>query len=127
MATHPSRPQFGLPRRARITRGGHFVRLKETGRRANWGCMVANWLPAPPGEPARLGVIVSRHLGGAVLRNRARRLLKESFRLHQHELSQPLELVLVARQSIRGRGRAEVEQDLLGGLSRYRLLKPVAT
>lgn len=100
------------------------MRLKETGRRANWGCMVANWLPAPSGKPARLGVIVSRRLGGAVVRNRARRLLKESFRLHQHELAQPLDLVLVARASIVGRGRGQVEEDLLRGMARHRLLRP---
>jgi len=123
MDAAPPRRRFDLPRRARITRGGHFVRLKATGRRVAWGCMVANWLPAAPGAPSQLGVIVSRRLGGAVVRNRARRLLKESFRLHQHELAQPIELVLVARNSIVGRVRAEVEKDLLAGLARNRLLK----
>jgi ribonuclease P protein component len=89
--------------------------------------MVANWLPAAPGTPAQVGVIVSRRLGGAVVRNRARRLLKECFRLHQHELAQPIALVLVARNSIVGRVRAEVERDYLAGLARHRLLKaPVA-
>lgn len=86
--------------------------------------MVANWLPTGPSEPARLGVIVSRRLGGAVIRNRARRLLKESFRLHQHELARPLDLVLVARQSIVGRRFADVEKDFLTGLTRARLLNP---
>jgi ribonuclease P protein component len=123
MASRERERRFGLPRRARIARGGEFVRLKETGRRAPWGCMMANWLPAAAGSASRLGVIVSRRLGGAVARNRARRLLKESFRLHQHELAQPLDLVLVARNSIVGRVRAEVERDFLAGLARNRLLK----
>ncbi len=122
----PPERRFGLPRRARIARGGDFVRLKNTGRRVAWGCMLANWLPAAPGTPARLGVIVSRRLGGAVVRNRARRLLKECFRLHQHDLAQPIELVLVARNSIVGRVRAEVERDFLAGLVRNRLLKAPA-
>lgn len=88
--------------------------------------MVANWQSASPGAPSQLGVIVSRRLGGAVIRNRARRLLKESFRLHQHELVRPIELVLVARNSIVGCGRADVEKDLLAGFARNRLLKSAA-
>jgi ribonuclease P protein component len=58
-----------------------------------------------------------------VARSRARRLLRESFRQHQHELSQPVELVLVARPSIAGRGFAEVERDLLTALNRAGILR----
>ena len=36
----------------------------------------------------------------AVVRSRAKRLLRESYRQHQHELTQPVDLVLVARQSV---------------------------
>ena len=118
--------RFGLPRRARIARGGEFIRLKDTGRRAAWGCMMANWLPVAPGAAPRLGVIVSRRVGGAVIRNRARRQLKECFRLHQHELAAPIDLVLVARNSIVGRPQCEVERDFLAGLTKHRLRKGLA-
>ena len=56
-------------------------------------------------------------------RSRARRLLRESFRQHQHELSQPVELVLVARNSIAGKKFAEVEKDFLAALNRAGLLE----
>jgi ribonuclease P protein component len=49
--------------------------------------------------------------------------LRESFRQHQHELTQPVELVLVARNSIADRTFAEVEKDFLAALRRARLLK----
>lgn len=45
----------------------------------------------------RLGVTVSTKLGGAVVRNRARRRLREVFRLAQGELKQGYDVVLVAR------------------------------
>ena len=61
--------------------------------------------------------------GGAVQRNRARRLLRESFRLHQFELAQPLDLVLVARPSIVGKAFREVEKDFLTTLRKAGLLK----
>jgi len=61
-------------------------------------------------------------MGNAVKRARARRLLREAFRLHQMRLTQPVDLVLVARASIVGKAFAEVENDYLTGLKRARLL-----
>jgi ribonuclease P protein component len=40
-------------------------------------------------------------------------LLRETFRLHQHEFKTPVDLVLVARNSIAGRAFAAVEKDFL--------------
>jgi len=68
-------------------------------------------------------VITAARIGGAVVRSRARRLLRETFRLHQHELAQPLDLVLVARPSIGGKGFARVEEDFLTTLRKAGLLK----
>jgi ribonuclease P protein component len=59
------------------------------------------------------------------VRNRAKRLLQESFRRHQNELTEPLDLVLVARPSIAGRAFVEVEKDFLGTLRRAGLLPAV--
>jgi ribonuclease P protein component len=86
------------------------------------GCLIANWRPLPPGAASRLGVVTSKKVGGAVARNRARRLLRESFRLHQHDLPQPADFVLVARPSIAGKAFAEVERDFLRALSQARAL-----
>jgi len=45
----------------------------------------------------RLGITVSTKLGGAVVRNRARRRLREVFRLAQPDLRQGYDIILVAR------------------------------
>ena len=73
-------------------------------------------------------MITSGRIGGAVIRNRARRLLRESFRLHQNQLVQPVDLVLVARASIAGKSFNEVERDVLTSLMKAGLLqKPGGT
>jgi len=48
----------------------------------------------------RLGVVASRRLGGAVKRNRARRLLREAFRRERPHMHGDFDVVLVARREI---------------------------
>lgn len=117
----PGRLRFG--RAARLKTGRDFRRVRQAGQRLVWGCLVMNWQRLPEGERSRLGVVTSGKIGGAVVRNRARRLLRECYRLHQFELAGPVDLVLVARQSIAGKGLAEVEKDFLTTVRKAGLFK----
>jgi ribonuclease P protein component len=118
-----SPPVLGLPRSRRIKQGRDFARAKTEGRRLTQGCLILNWLALPAGASSRLGVITSRRIGEAVARTRARRLLREAFRLHQNRLIQPVDVVLVARPSIVGKAYAEVALDFLSALRKARLLR----
>ena len=119
-ASTPQRLRFG--RAARIKHRRDFSRLRQAGQRLATGCLIANWQRLPAEAPSRLGVITAGWIGGAVVRSRARRLLREAFRLHQYDLAGPVDLILVARPSIAGRGFAEVERDFLTALRKGRLL-----
>jgi ribonuclease P protein component len=122
MATEtPPGLRFG--RRARIKQGRDFAQVRRDGQRLVLGCLIANWRRLPAEGRTRLGVITSGKIGGAVARNRARRLMREAFRLHQLELTEPVDLVLVARPSIAGKAFAEVERDFLTTLRKARLLQ----
>ena len=120
-AATPKRLRLG--RATRLGQNRDFMRVRQQGERLALGCLIANWHRLPDGTSPKLGVVTSKRIGSAVARSRARRLLRESFRLHQHELSQPVELVLVARNSIAGRDFAGVEKDFLAVLRRASLLK----
>ncbi|MEK7780946.1 MAG: ribonuclease P protein component [Verrucomicrobiota bacterium] len=113
----------GLGRRSRIKQGRDFLRVRQAGERAVKGCLIANWLRLPADSGSRLGVVVSKKVGNAVVRSRAKRLLRESYRQHQHEFVQPLDLVLVARASIKEKDFSGVEHDLITTLRQAGLLK----
>ena len=121
----PAEPpkRLRLRRSSRLAQNRDFARVRQSGQRLVLGCLIANWNRLPEGAPPKLGVVTSKKIGGAIERSRARRLLRESFRLHQHELAEPVELVLVARNSIAGKNFAGVEKDFLAVLRRASLLK----
>jgi ribonuclease P protein component len=106
----------------RIQQGRDFSRTRQDGQRLVYGCLIANWRKLPADSHPRVGVVTSSKIGNAVVRNRARRLLREAFRLHQHDLTQPVDLVLVARASIVGKGLAAVEKDFLTTLRKAKLI-----
>lgn len=122
MAAAASKP-LKFTRAMRIKQGRDFSRIRQEGHRLVVGCLIANWRPLGPGTTPRLGVVTGSRIGNAVVRNRARRLLREAFRVHQHDLTQPLDLVLVARPSIAGKSQADVERDFLTTLRRSGLLQ----
>lgn len=121
MAAEAPRLRFG--RAMRIKQGRDFSRVRQEGQRLVHGCLIANWRKLPADDSSRLGVVTSGKIGNAVIRNRARRLLREAFRVHQHDLTQPIDLVLVARASINGKGFGDVEKDFLTTLRKAGLLK----
>ena len=106
----------------RIRQGSDFARLKQQGRRLTRGCLVINWLELPAGSQTRFAVITTRKLGNAVARNRCRRLLRECFRLHQHALRKPVEMIMIARRSLVGRQYAAVETDFLAAMHDAKLI-----
>ena len=92
----------------RFTRQQHlraaqdFASLRSIGKRRECGHFALNFVSCPDRFPPvrRLGVIASRRIGNAVARNRAKRLLRETFRNHQDILPPSCDIVLVARPSI---------------------------
>ena len=79
-----------------IKENREFRRMYGRGRSAVTPCLVLYCRPNRLGHN-RLGVTVSTKLGGAVVRNRARRRLREVYRLAQPDMRQGYDVVIVAR------------------------------
>ncbi|MFO0622487.1 MAG: ribonuclease P protein component [Polyangia bacterium] len=94
--TSPSSLGFLFPKAERIRKRPDFVRIQGEGRKVVTKHLLA-FYQFVSDVPPRLGITASRKVGGAVERNRIKRLLREAFRLHKHELPQGLQLVLIAK------------------------------
>lgn len=106
------------PKRLRLLRRDEFQRVFAARVSAADGLVIVHAAYNDLGHP-RLGVTVSRRVGGAVARNRWKRLLREAFRLAQHDLP-ALDLVCLPRIGTEP-GLAELQAsliDLAGRLER---------
>ncbi len=103
----------------RLTRRAEFLRVAAKGRRAAVHGLVLQALARDDTAPARLGFTVTKKVGNAVVRNRTRRRLKEAARLALHD--KPLtgvDLVLIGRDTTRGRNFAALVDDFRRALAR---------
>jgi ribonuclease P protein component len=66
----------------------------------------------------RLGLAAGRQVGGAAERNRAKRLLRESFRRNKQDVVQGLDVILIPKKEIGGRTLREVEAEYCARLRR---------
>ena len=115
-------PDRGLSRRQRLTRSSLFEEAYNQGRKEVSRTMVI-YLRRGEGASLRLGVVASRKVGKAPLRNRARRLMREAWRLHRHRFSGQVDVVLIARAAAARARFAEIESDLLKLARRTGLLE----
>jgi ribonuclease P protein component len=127
-----------LSRARRLLRRADFLRIQAGGKRVvtrHFVLLVAARLDAPAGSvpPARLGLVASRRVGGAVERNRAKRLCKECFRLGRSRGTPPtreewlppgVDLVVIVRE---GADRLKLQQVTAEWEGARKQLKRLAT
>lgn len=72
---------------------------------------------------SRLGISVSKKVGSSVVRNRVKRLIRESYRLNEYKIKKGYDLIFIARSSIEGCSYIEVEKALLDLLGKLKLIE----
>jgi ribonuclease P protein component len=104
-----------LPRTKRIRRRGEFLKLERVGRRRVGTYFVVITAPRPDG-PSRLGITVSRRVGGAVVRNRVKRMVREFFRRSAARISPAHDVLVIARPRAADVSYADARQELATAL-----------
>ena len=108
-----------MPRSEGLRRAAEIQGLFQQGNRDERPSFVVLWQPREEGR--RIGFAVSRKVGNAVARNRARRRLREVYRIQQETLVASVAAVFVARPSVLTRRFADLRDEMrlaLGTLNR---------
>ena len=94
-----ARPDRRLRRTQRLRATPAFEETYRQGR-SQVGRYMVLWLRSGEGAALRLGVVASRVIGKAFQRNRAKRRLREAWRINRHYLHGEYDVVLVARRHV---------------------------
>jgi ribonuclease P protein component len=108
----------GFTKAQRVRRRGEFQQVFDRGVRVP--ARLFTLLLAPgPGPVPRLGIVASRKIGDAVRRNRAKRLIREVFRLNQPlQGGRALDLVIIPRRELCDAPFEEIQREFLGAWKR---------
>jgi ribonuclease P protein component len=105
----------GLSARQRIRKKKDFLVLYKKGRRykSRYFTLIysVNALPY-----SRVGVVASRKVGGAIVRNKAKRWMRELFRRNKDMLASPVDLLMVALPDMARATWAELREQYLQGV-----------
>jgi len=88
---------FSFPKARRLTHRTEYEHVKRNGITHRGKLLILNAMTLEDTGLWRAGFVTSGRVGGAVIRNRVRRRLREIVRRHQHELRQGIWFVIVAR------------------------------
>ena len=74
-------------------------------------------------EITRTAFLASKKVGNSVARNRARRLMKESYRLSLADIPTGMDIIFIARNTIKNKKQDEVERSLRAALTKVGIIQ----
>lgn len=111
----PSHCSLRFRKTSHLRKHEDFQHVFEVGKQS-FGRYITIWVNKEPQALYRIGVVATkRTFHDAVERNRAKRLIRESFRLLQPSLlySKPWDVVVIARRSILEQKQQQVQKEML--------------
>lgn len=115
----PASPSVKLPRDERLRKRPDYLRVQASGRKLQTPSFLVFVSRTPSSGPTRFGVTVTRKIGGAVVRNRIKRLVREVVRVHKMWFPPGRELVFVAKRGAAALCYHDLERELETLCSRY--------
>jgi ribonuclease P protein component len=115
--------RFSFPKTRRLTRSVEFERVRKEGRLTR-GSLVSISVLIDSTRTIRAGFITSRKVGGAVVRNRVRRRLREIVRHHQNEIVDGAWIVTIASAGAARATYEALEAEWLRLAARASILAP---
>jgi len=109
--------------RFRLTRSEDFQRVRRSGKSYAHPLVVLVTQPNDRTE-VHVGMAASRMVGGAVKRNRAKRLLRAAMQTVIDSVTPGWDIVLIARPAVLASDSFEVREALLSLLRRAQLIRP---
>jgi ribonuclease P protein component len=104
---------LAFPKTGRLTSASDFDRIKKAGHSERGKFIVLATLEVQNSGASRAGFITSGRIGGAVVRNRVRRRLREIVRKHQHDLRDGFWIVVIARPDATKASYSALEDEWL--------------
>ncbi|MBK9000467.1 MAG: ribonuclease P protein component [Myxococcales bacterium] len=102
------RPRGRFPPTRRVRKRAEYQEIQRTARRVSTPRFVLLLSARAEQDGARLGIVVSRKVGCAVVRNRAKRLIREAFRATPELFGPDLDVVVIVKRSTGDAVLAEV-------------------
>ena len=104
---------FSFPKMRRLAHRSEYEHVKRNGITQRGKLLILNMMTMQNLGPWRAGFVTSGRLGGAVVRNRVRRRLREIVRRHQNELRQGFWFVIIARDEAATASYGALEDEWL--------------
>lgn len=117
-----------LPPQHRLRRSAEVTLVNQRGRRMAHPLVVVLLISRSEAEslPSRFAFVAGRRVGGAVVRNRAKRRLREIVRHHLGQIKPGFDFVVIARSGTATADFSELERAVLTLVSRAGVLMPAA-
>lgn len=112
-------PNFVLPQAGRLKTPSDFSAVFETRKKAFGKHFVIHI--GPHSDTSKIAFVASKKVGNAVIRNKAKRRLKETYRLLQYSIIPKTNLVLVAKKGIHLVPLKDIQQELIKLLKQHHL------
>lgn len=110
--------RYGFPKEARLRTSSSFARTRRKGRRITTRFFIL-YIATGATSRSRLGIVASRKVGGAVVRNRAKRVLREVYRTFHGAIASPVDIVAIVKKDCPHPRYGDYDIDFRHGIEIY--------